>query len=248
MTNTITINSQKFSFKLVEGKPMIDSMSVAEHFEKRHADFIRKIESDVAFKDFLNERKIALVEYKDAKGEMRKAYLLDRDAFSYYVMSFTGEKASQWKLAYIKAFNEMEKELLVRNQPMSIEDMIIAQATSVKELKSKVEAVSTKVEAIEAKQKEAEKALTAIEPANTPSPDKPLRGRINEIVRMYCQTNAVPYDKAWKKLYQEVYYRLHTDLKRRAKNGKSRLDVADELGILPDIYAIASEIFIKKAA
>ena len=137
-----------------------------------------------------------------------------------------------------KYFIQVEKEA---NKPMSVEDMIIAQATSVKELKNRVEA-------IEAKQIEAEKTLVAIEPANTPSPDKPLRGRINEIVRMYCTTNAVPFNKAWKKLYQEVYYRCHVDLKRRAKDGKSKLDVADELEILPDLYSIASELFIKKAS
>ena len=111
-----------------------------------------------------------------------------------------------------------------------------------------LEAISGKVEAIEAKQQEAEKALLEIEPANTLSPAKPLRGRINEIVRMYCTTKSVPFNTAWKKLYQEVYYRCHVDLKRRATNGKSKLDVAEELEILPDLYSIASEIFIKKAA
>lgn len=50
-------------------------------------------------------------EYRDAKGEMRKEYLLTRDGFSLLVMGFTGEKALSWKLKYIEAFNEMEKEL-----------------------------------------------------------------------------------------------------------------------------------------
>ena len=42
---------------------------------------------------------------------MRKEYLLTRDGFSLLVMGFTGEKALSWKLKYIEAFNEMEKEL-----------------------------------------------------------------------------------------------------------------------------------------
>lgn len=38
-------------------------------------------------------------------------YLMNRDGFSLLVMGFTGEKALQWKIKYIEAFNAMEKEL-----------------------------------------------------------------------------------------------------------------------------------------
>lgn len=38
-------------------------------------------------------------------------YLLTRDGFALLVMGFNGEKALAWKLKYIEAFNEMEKEL-----------------------------------------------------------------------------------------------------------------------------------------
>lgn len=36
-------------------------------------------------------------------------YLMNRDGFSLLVMGFTGKKALEWKLQYIKAFNQMEK-------------------------------------------------------------------------------------------------------------------------------------------
>ena len=35
-------------------------------------------------------------------------YLMNRDGFSLLVMGFTGKKALDWKLQYIKAFNQME--------------------------------------------------------------------------------------------------------------------------------------------
>jgi len=38
-------------------------------------------------------------------------YEMDRDGFSLLVMGFTGEKALQWKIKYIEAFNQMESEL-----------------------------------------------------------------------------------------------------------------------------------------
>ena len=36
---------------------------------------------------------------------------MNRDGFTLLVMGFTGQKALEWKLKYIQAFNEMEKEL-----------------------------------------------------------------------------------------------------------------------------------------
>lgn len=49
--------------------------------------------------------------YKDLSGKSNKEYLLTRDGFSLIVMSFTGDKAFEWKLKYIDAFNTMEEAL-----------------------------------------------------------------------------------------------------------------------------------------
>lgn len=49
--------------------------------------------------------------YQDDKGETRNEYLLTRDGFSLLVMGFTGQKALEWKLKYIDAFNQMETAL-----------------------------------------------------------------------------------------------------------------------------------------
>ena len=38
-------------------------------------------------------------------------YLLDRDFTTFLIMGFTGSKADEWKMKYIKAFNEMEQML-----------------------------------------------------------------------------------------------------------------------------------------
>lgn len=93
-----------------EDIPVTTSRKVAEFFEKEHKNVIRDIE-----KLFSNGLKNELVkmffisQYKDKKGETRKEYLLTFDGFSLLVMGFTGPKALEFKLAYIKAFNEMKK-------------------------------------------------------------------------------------------------------------------------------------------
>lgn len=37
-------------------------------------------------------------------------YIMNRDGFSLLVMGFTGKEALEWKLQYIKAFNQMNEE------------------------------------------------------------------------------------------------------------------------------------------
>lgn len=109
----VNVNGKEISFELVGDKPMITSRQIAEHFGKRHDNFIQKIENDNAFAEFERDLKIKATVYEvqnPSGGEpiKRKMYLLDRDAFSYFVMGFTGKKASEWKLDYIKAFSSME--------------------------------------------------------------------------------------------------------------------------------------------
>lgn len=48
----------------------------------------------------------------DTYGRNQKVFLMNRDGFTLLVMGYTGEKAMQFKLAYIKQFNAMEKALM----------------------------------------------------------------------------------------------------------------------------------------
>ena len=96
-------------------------------FEKRHKNVIQSIEKLRVDEEF-NRLNFQPVEYKDAKGEMRPAYLMTRDGFTLLVMGFTGYKAMEWKVKYIKAFNAMEAKLAERAEsqmplPAPVPDM-----------------------------------------------------------------------------------------------------------------------------
>ena len=101
MSDLVRINSNQV---------VTDSRSVAEHFEKRHDHVMRDIEAykkDVPnFGEMFHETTMP-----DSYGRQQKVYLINRDGFSLLVMGFTGEKALEWKLKYINAFNAMEKAL-----------------------------------------------------------------------------------------------------------------------------------------
>jgi len=106
--------------KEIEGKVRVSSREVAERFEKQHKHVLDKIE--LAIKNFNSAEKSAqyflLDNYNDSSGKSNKEYLLTRDGFSLIVMSFTGDKAFEWKIKYIDAFNKMEEQLKSQNKAL----------------------------------------------------------------------------------------------------------------------------------
>lgn len=99
-----------------------DSLLVAEKFEKRHSHVLEKIEKILSDEPTENSaRCFKKTYYKDAKGETRPMYLMNRDGFTFLVMGFTGKKANEWKWNYIHAFNTMESILREKSTEAWIE-------------------------------------------------------------------------------------------------------------------------------
>lgn len=91
-----------------EEKLVTTSIKVAEKFEKHHKDVLESIRNLVAEKSAA--KFFCETTYKN-RGKNYPMYEMDRDGFSLLVMGFTGEKALNWKIEYINAFNAMENEL-----------------------------------------------------------------------------------------------------------------------------------------
>lgn len=92
---------------------VVTSLDVAETFGKEHKNVladIRNIQSDISSAEF------SALFYEEAytasNGKKNPMYYMNRDGFTLLVMGYTGEKAMQFKLAYIKQFNAMEKALI----------------------------------------------------------------------------------------------------------------------------------------
>lgn len=88
------------------------TLRISELFERNHQHILRDIEK--LLKLLPNEwgkSNFGRSSYFSIQNKELPMYTLTRDAFSLLVMGFTGEKALQWKLKYIEAFNSMEKEL-----------------------------------------------------------------------------------------------------------------------------------------
>lgn len=90
----------------------VDSLFIADFFEKEHKNVVRDIEKIIEPKSGLSEEFNRLnferISYTDSRGRKQKAYAMTRDGFTMLVMGYTGQKAMKFKELYIKRFNEME--------------------------------------------------------------------------------------------------------------------------------------------
>lgn len=95
---------------LQNGKAITTSQAVAEFFQKRHDDVLKKLRNLDCSNDF-TARNFAVSEYSDSTGRKLPMYEMTKDGFVFLVMGFTGKKAAAFKEAYISEFNRMEAEL-----------------------------------------------------------------------------------------------------------------------------------------
>lgn len=97
--------------EIQEGKPVVNSLKVAEKFGKAHKNVLQKIVNLECTPEFgrLNFQPSS---YTNKQNKTVPCYLLTRDGFSFLCMGFTGPTAAKWKEAYINAFNQMENALL----------------------------------------------------------------------------------------------------------------------------------------
>lgn len=93
------------------GEPVVSSREVAEHFGKRHCDVLESIKNIRTENSVLTQMFFEST-YTAGTGKAYPMYLMNRDGFGLLAMGFTGSKAMEWKLKYIAAFNQMEKQLV----------------------------------------------------------------------------------------------------------------------------------------
>jgi len=109
----------KINFNEQSGQPVVSSREISYNFEKEHNDVkkrIRELSKDVGE---ISHNYFIGNQYIDSMNRTQEEYLLTKDGFSLLVMGFTGQKALEWKLKYIKAFNLMERELNSPEQVMA---------------------------------------------------------------------------------------------------------------------------------
>lgn len=117
---SLSISASKFKLNLAyrEGKAVMSSVDLADLFDKRNKHICRQINH--ILKDHQTTgANFEPSEYKDKSGKKNPMFWIDRKGAILLIMGFTGSKAIEFKLAFIDAFEAMEKRLMSNEAPDS---------------------------------------------------------------------------------------------------------------------------------
>lgn len=119
-------------FRKEDGLAVTSSLLVADTFGKNHKEVLRDVDNLLAKAQNCAQTENQQVskmffrtEYEsplnNGTGAVRKSpmYLMNRDGFTLLVMGYTGQKALEFKLKYIAAFNAMERQLAANAKDMA---------------------------------------------------------------------------------------------------------------------------------
>lgn len=248
-----------------------DSLTVAEVFGKRHDSVLRDIDVQIAKLKEVEEEKFTLHNFVEGRyvhpknKQQHRKFLLTEDAFALVVMAYVTPEAMRFKVRFINEFNRMKEELSRRTthsqMPSSIEDLIIMQAQSVKELKNQVATIQTEQAQLRSQQAQQETKVERMTTALTATPDrKQFQRKINEYARLAKMSVAEAKNDAfailedkqgialktrvnnrWKKINDERAAEGKKPLGRDSLQKKyNRMDVIEELDLLGELMQIVA--------
>ena len=107
------------SLSIVNGQIYTSSVDIARHFRKSHQHVLRDIQelrkgedqSKIGLISSFSRLNFLVSTYADRHGRSQPSFNITRDGFTLLAMGFTGNDALLWKIAYIRAFNEMEAQM-----------------------------------------------------------------------------------------------------------------------------------------
>lgn len=202
------------------------SLILAEAFEKQHKHVIEAIEKKISTAENSALLKNMFVEdsYIASNGKQNKMYYLNRDGFTFIAMGFTGHKADEFKLKYIDAFNQMEKQIKEKTQfrlPTNLNEMSTMFYSVMKDQDKKIEEQGEKVN-----------FLMNLSGLTSPRNKELTKARNKKIIQVCGGSESNSYqDKSLRsKLYNELFksYRHRFDVNQYVDTPMKRFDEAKD--------------------
>jgi Rha family phage regulatory protein len=105
-------SQDEFGVTECKGQPIVNSISVAERFDKNHDDVLKSIRELIRGLGEISEsewqKNFLESTYKNVQNKTQPCYSMNKKGFTILAMGFTGKKALQFKVAYINRFEAME--------------------------------------------------------------------------------------------------------------------------------------------
>lgn len=168
---------QNVVYKTSKGTPVTDSLKVAQVFGRMHKNVIRSVREIITSANLLaDQQAFCGTSYRDTQGKEQPMYLMTREGFCALVMRWNGEKANQFKMAFIELFSKMEQAIRAMQPTAPVIPQTFAEALRL---------AANQAEQIEAQQKQLEAQAPKVLFAKSveTSPSSILVGEMAKLVK-----------------------------------------------------------------
>ena len=238
--NELTIVNQ-------DGKAVVSSRQVADHFGKEHKTVLRSVEEILGLAQNCATPMFYKTTYIHPQNKQEyPEYLMNRDGFTLLAMGFTGAEAMQWKIKYIQAFNEMEKKLTA---PMSQLEIMVQSAQALLEHDRQIKQLSGELQ-----------GMRDVITLSTVSWREDTKNLLVKIAQKTGDVQVI--SDLWKQAYKLLDDRMGVNVKQRLTNLRNRMmnegtckskrDKANQLDVIGEdkkliegFVAIVKEMSIK---
>lgn len=194
---------------LISTDVKMTSLDIAEVTGKRHSDIMRDVRKEVEdLGEEVGQRIFALTSYTDKSNRSSPCYEFGKDGAMQLALKYDAKT----RYEVIQYVDRLEQG---KNKPQSIEDLIIMQANSVKEVREKVDKQGEQLETVNHR-------LDNMDQVDTIGD---LQQRFNAMVRKYAQTKGIPFGNAWKEFRTAYNTAYRTNLKAKINNYKDKHDI-----------------------
>jgi Rha family phage regulatory protein len=193
----------------VENEQVVtDSRKVAEVFGKEHKNVIQAIENITAENSAVSSM-FYETDYTAGTGKHYKMYLMNRDGFTLLAMGFTGKQALEWKLKYIKAFNDMEAELKAKQEPKSQIDILVESAKALQ----RQERGLARLKLTQEEHAESLRIVSSrVDTLNCVCTEGTKRQKLVAMINAYSNKHGLTYREGWHRFKQAYNFAFHTSL------------------------------------
>ncbi|MDP5009082.1 MAG: Rha family transcriptional regulator [Glaciimonas sp.] len=106
MKRLTVVNTNALIVHLDHGKPVIDSLSIAQAFGRSHKNVLQSLDALID-EGTINELEFKPVQYTDAKGERRRMIELTEDGALIAMPFIGGKKSRQGQVCLVRAFRSL---------------------------------------------------------------------------------------------------------------------------------------------
>lgn len=237
---------EEIVFRGANDQAVTSSLLVAEKFEKSHDNVLKAIRKMFDEGIVKNNETPMFEETTYINEQNKQAYpmfLMNRDGFTLLAIEFTGKKAMQFKLEYIKVFNKMEAIIIEQSKPKSQAEMLLEQCKLMVEQEHRLQKVEQRLDRMDEERIENGKLLLEAEISENKVPEITMRNKIRRLVNQYAAATNTSQRNIWHDIYNNLYYAYNISINSyKEKKTQSNLDIAEKHGFLGKMYDIVSKM------